>query len=89
MTHPLNLATILRSGKPTTHELVAADELERLHGANKHLVERVAALEGGLRKHRHTEQCFKYAARTARQHGNAYCIAICSDSHKELDKKDA
>ena len=85
MTHPTNLARILRTGGAAAlHLSQAADELDRLFEANEALVARVAVLEEGLSRHLHTEACFAYAARTAREHGNAYCIAICSDSHRAL-----
>ena len=56
---------------------------------NRELELRVKELEGALEKHKHTDECFEYAARTAADHGNYYCIAKCSNAHREaLSPKD-
>lgn len=43
-------------------------------------------LKEALSHHKHTDKCFNYAAKTARDSGNFYCIAECADSHKKAIK---
>ena len=50
--------------------------IEQLRAENKRL-------RDALKKHKHTDKCFAYAAKTARQSGNYYCIAECADSHTQ------
>lgn len=40
------------------------------------------ALAGG-----HTDECLAYAAKTARAHGNFYCIAKCADARRTALKE--
>jgi len=40
-------------------------------------------LRDALRKHLHTQKCFDYAVQTAARGRGSYCIAECSDSHRE------
>lgn len=49
---------------------------------------RIRELVNGLRKHMHTEECFLYAARTASDGGNVFCIANCTDSRRKLLKEE-
>ena len=54
---------------------------------------RLAVVREIIKEHRHTEECFKYAAKTAARGGGAHCIAQCADSHREalaeIDKEKA
>jgi len=43
---------------------------------------RIEELEQALRKHKHTDECLAYAAKTAKASGIYHCIAECADSHK-------
>ncbi len=47
----------------------------------------VAWARNALQTHKHMEQCRQYSARTARQHGNAYCISVCADSREHFMAK--
>jgi len=57
----------------------AKADFEQLQAENKRLKE-------ALEIHLHTQKCFEYAAKTARDHGNYYCIAECADSHRQALK---
>lgn len=48
------------------------------------LWDEIGHLRKALLVHRHTNECFQYAAKTAAQHGNAHCIAKCADSWREV-----
>ncbi len=90
MTHPMNMVRgDLAHGCAAPEEQArAAEMIEGLHRSNQMLSTRVSELEKGLRAHRHTQECFEYAANTARKHGNAHCIAICADAWREMGVAD-
>jgi len=66
-------------GKKWLPNQLVIDQQERI----AELEAEVERLREGLAKHVHTEECFRYAAKTASKHGNAHCIADCSNSHDE------
>lgn len=43
---------------------------------------RLETLEGALEKHKHTDECFAYAAKTSKASGVYHCIAKCWNSYK-------
>lgn len=61
-------------------------EVEKLHTIEQ-LQTKVKRLEEALRKHKHTEECFRYAAKTARASGCYHCIADCTDSYAQALKE--
>jgi hypothetical protein len=42
-----------------------------------------AKLKKALKRHKHTDDCFNYAAKTAMASGVWHCIASCTDSRRE------
>lgn len=64
---------------PAGFDWTILGRLDKLEDENERLKE-------ALGKHIHTQKCFEYAAKTARQSGSYYCIAECADSHKQALK---
>ena len=62
------------------------EEVWWIFGEYKKLQAKNERLKDALKKHKHSDKCFEFAANTARQHGNYYCIAECVDSHKQALK---
>uniref|UniRef100_A0A6M3LGX0 Uncharacterized protein n=1 Tax=viral metagenome TaxID=1070528 RepID=A0A6M3LGX0_9ZZZZ len=60
----------------------AAWRIEKLLPKAAQVEARIEELEKALRKHKHTDECLAYAAKTAKASGIYHCIAECADSHK-------
>jgi len=69
-------------------EKAEAERDEAIRNMHKQAAEaEVERLREALKKHRHTEECFRYAAKTVAIHGNAHCIALCANSHEKALKE--
>ena len=47
----------------------------------------VIKLKQALKKHKHTDECFNYAGKTASKGSGCHCIAKCADSYKKIIKE--